>query len=208
MDSAEQNRLLANLIRVGTILEVDHARARCRVKSGKLETNWIAWLEHRAGATRSWDPPTVGEQCVLLCPSGEPASAIALVGLYSDARPAPVTDQNKHHTRYPDGAVIEYDHAAGALKATGIKTALVQASKHCTIDCPENTITGNTLIKGTLTVEKLFTYQAGMKGTGGEGASAIINGRIETTQDVVAGGISLMHHTHPESIGDHTGEPQ
>lgn len=201
MDSAENSRLIANLIRVGTVFAVDHKKRRCRFKSGKLETQWVKWITLRAGTTGTWNPPTVGEQGILFSPSGCTENGIVLVGIESDANPSPSTDPNKDHTRYPDGAVIEYDHAAGALKATGIKTALVQASDHCTIDCPENTITGNTRIEGTLTVEKLFTYKAGMNGTGGEGASAIINGRIETTDDVVAGGISLMGHDHELGVG-------
>jgi len=201
MDYAELARLIANLIRMGTVSAVDHDKRRCRFKSGKLETNWLKWLTLRAGTTGTWNPPTVGEQGILLSPSGCTENGIVLVGIESDTHPSPSTDPNKDYTRYPDGAVVEYDHAVGALKATGIKTALLQASESSTIDCPENTITGNTRIMGTLTVEKLFTYQAGMRGTGGDGASAIINGRIETTEDVVAGGISLMGHDHEEHVG-------
>lgn len=34
-----------------------------------------------------------------------------------------------------------------------------------------------------------------------------IDGKVTTTGDVVAGGISLQNHTHPESIGSATGKP-
>ena len=58
MNLVELLRLIHNLIRLGTIAEVDHARARVRVQSGELLTNWLPWIEARAGTTRDWDPPT------------------------------------------------------------------------------------------------------------------------------------------------------
>lgn len=35
-----------------------------------------------------------------------------------------------------------------------------------------------------------------------------IDGTVTVTQDVIANGISLVNHTHPESIGSVTGKPQ
>ncbi|ECI0037298.1 phage baseplate assembly protein V, partial [Salmonella enterica] len=37
-------RLITNLIRTGTVTEVDRENWLCRVKVGSLETNWINWL--------------------------------------------------------------------------------------------------------------------------------------------------------------------
>lgn len=42
-------RLITNLIRTGTVTEVDRKNWLCRVKVGELETNWINWLTLRAG---------------------------------------------------------------------------------------------------------------------------------------------------------------
>jgi phage baseplate assembly protein gpV len=39
------------------------------------------------------------------------------------------------------------------------------------------------------------------------GGKMIVNGTLEVTVDVIAAGVSLVHHTHPESIGTNTGEP-
>lgn len=39
------------------------------------------------------------------------------------------------------------------------------------------------------------------------GGKMIVNGTLEVTVDVIAAGVSLVHHTHPESIGSNTGEP-
>ena len=39
------------------------------------------------------------------------------------------------------------------------------------------------------------------------GGKLIVNGTLEVTVDVIAAGVSLVHHTHPESIGSNTEEP-
>ena len=59
-------RRLENLVRLGTIAEVRHAKpARVRVKTGKVTTAWRPWFALRAGEDREWDPPTVGEPVIL-----------------------------------------------------------------------------------------------------------------------------------------------
>lgn len=45
-------RLITNLIRNGTLTEVDREKWLCRLKVGELETNWIDWLTLRAGGVR------------------------------------------------------------------------------------------------------------------------------------------------------------
>ena len=114
---AELARLIENLVRLGTIAEVDVAKVRVRVKSGSITTNWLPWLALRAGTSKEWDPPTVGEQVVLLSPSGVLAQGVALVGLFSDANPANGDREGLHRRTYPDGAVVEYDFVAHVLRA-------------------------------------------------------------------------------------------
>ncbi|WP_313103802.1 phage baseplate assembly protein V [Stutzerimonas nitrititolerans] len=118
MNITDLLRRLDNLIRLGTIAAVDHQAARCTVKTGGLTVPNLPWLVLRAGASSDWDPPTVGEQCILLSPSGESAQGIALIGLYSRQRPAPSNSANLRRRKYPDGAVIDYDHATHTLTAT------------------------------------------------------------------------------------------
>ncbi|WP_417329570.1 phage baseplate assembly protein V [Halomonas cupida] len=117
MDLIELQRLIHNLIRLGTIAEVDHARARVRVQSGELLTNWLPWVEARAGATRDWDPPTEGEQVAVFSPGGDPAAGFVITGLFSDAHPAPADSSNLWRRVFPDEALIEYDHQAHRLSA-------------------------------------------------------------------------------------------
>lgn len=195
----EIQRLLHNMIRVGTIQAVDHGGpgkpALVRVSLGELVTDWRPYHEARAGGTTTWNPPTVGEQATVLSPSGDLGAAVVIVGLNSTGKPAPSNDPSKTVTKYPDGAVIEYDHAAHALVATlpGGGTAKLVAPGSVTIDSPQVTMTGNCLVK------KSLVFQGGMRGSGiAEGASGVaeIDGTLRTTQDVIANGISLTGHDH------------
>lgn len=114
--AAELLRLIHNLIRFGTIAEVDHDLARVRVKSGELLSAWLPWIECRAGSTRTWNPPTQGEQVVLFSPGGDPATGVVLTGLFSDAHPAPSHLGHLWRCLFPDGGVFEYDHADSVLR--------------------------------------------------------------------------------------------
>ncbi len=227
MDLAELSSRLANLIRLGTVLEVNHGAERCRFKSGRLETDWLRWVTLRAGETKEWNPPTVGEQAVLLSPSGVTENGVVLVGIFSDAAPSPSHSPDEHVRTYPDGARIAYDHASGALTVTGIKTALVEATQLVTVDCPSTIFTGDVLIKGNLTVDMntlakgLLTYLAGMAGDGGEGGKTVIRGPIthQGSYDHQGtwhhGGGSIISdqvvqdgHLHHDSMGGLVSPPQ
>ncbi len=149
MNTTDLLRRLENLIRLGTIAAVDHQAARCTVKSGGLSIPNLPWLAQRAGSSLDWDPPTVGEQCILLSPSGEPAQGIALIGLYSRQRPAPSKSANLRRRTYPDGAVIDYDHATHTLTAT------LPAGGQAKLTAPGGvTILGDVDITGLVTVSE------------------------------------------------------
>lgn len=64
-------RLLRNLIRIGTVSAVNLDDGLCRVDTGNNTTAWLHWLTARAGRTRSWNAPSVGEQMLILCLGGE-----------------------------------------------------------------------------------------------------------------------------------------
>lgn len=107
---AELLRLIENVIRLGSIAEVDHDAARVRVKSGPLLTAWVPWITARAGTTRDWNPPTVGEQCVLFSPGGDTANAFAMPSLFQMSAPPPSNDPGIISRLFPDGGLFEYDH--------------------------------------------------------------------------------------------------
>lgn len=200
---ADLARRVANMIRTGRIAEVDHAGPRVRVQSGDLLTEWLPWQTHRAGNTRTWNPPTVGEQVMILSPSGEPAAGMVIPALYCQDHPAPDASPNTHVIQFPDGAIIGYDHASHALDITGIATVRVVASESVTLDTPYTRITGR------LEIDDLITYHNGMVGEGGGGNAVTITGDFVHEQGVLSSnGIVLHTHTHPGDSGGTTGAPQ
>ncbi|MEW6166060.1 MAG: phage baseplate assembly protein V [Pseudomonadota bacterium] len=207
MDTAELSRLLANLVRLGTIAAVDHARALCRVESGGLLTGWLPWVERRAGATRTWDPPTVGEQVIVLAPSGEMAAAVVVTGLYRAAHPAPDDQSATHVITYPDGARIVYDHASGALTATGIQTAHIEAAVSVTLDTPLVHCTQDLHVAGKATIDDLLSYGNGIAGAGGDNGNQVTGDFIHTDGILSSEGTVLHTHTHPGDSGGTTGAP-
>ncbi|QJT83446.1 phage baseplate assembly protein V [Kosakonia sp. MUSA4] len=199
-------RTLRNMIRTGVIVETDLDAGRCRVQTGGNITDWLQWLTRRAGRSRTWWAPSVGEQVLILAVGGELDTAFVLPGIFSDDNPAPSASADALHIAFPDGAVIEYEPATSALTVSGIKTAdvtasesltatvpvvLVKASSRITLDTPEVVCT-NKLITGTLEVQKGGTMSGNIAHNGGALSS---NGKV------------LHTHQHPGDSGGTTGAP-
>lgn len=182
---ADLKRRLDNLLRVGTIAEVK--KGFCRVKTGGLLTDWRPYFTHSAGKARTSWRPSLNEQVMLLSPSGDLACAYVLPALNSDEFDVPDDHPERNHTVYSDGAVIEYDPETSALKATGVKTALVKASEQVTVDCPNCTFTGNVLIKKKLTVKEGSDIDGEIKH----------QGKLTNTGGVSIDGIEFGTHKHP-----------
>ncbi|WP_223278835.1 phage baseplate assembly protein V [Janthinobacterium lividum] len=216
-DLSDILRLLQNLIRLGTIAEVDGAKARVQL-GPTLTTEWLNWLTPRAGSTRSWSAPTVGEQVVVLSPGGDLTRGTILPALFSQAFDAPELNQAIHTTHYPDGAVVQYDHDAHALTATlPGGTATVTADK-VTSNAPSTICTGDLTVMGNLLVEQTATVNAATILNGGVNAKAgaaggvamAVQGTVKASDDVLAGAISLAKHPHGgvKAGGDQSGGPQ
>lgn len=179
---------LSELIRIGTVTSVDLEAGTCTVRYGDLddddggaETPPIRWLTMRAGKTKVWSPPSVGEQMIVLAPDGQLAGAVALPGVFQDSF-APPGSTLTELIEFEDGARISYDPEAQALKAILPDGATAQ------IDAPGGlTINADVTITGNVTV----------------------NGKLDATDDVTADGISLKSHVHSgvDAGSSNTGGP-
>lgn len=202
----ELARALRNMIRTGVIVETDPDTGRCRVQTGGIVTDWLQWLTHRAGRSRTWWSPSVGEQVLILAVGGELDTAFVLPGIFSDDHPAPSASADALHIAFPDGAVIEYEPQTSALTVSGIKTAdvtasesitatvpvvLVRAAERITLDTPEVVCTQK-LITSSLEVQKGGQMRGDITHTGGSLSS---NGKV------------LHTHKHPGDSGGTTGAP-
>lgn len=187
----EIERRLSNLIRFGTIASIDHAKALAKVKSGGILTDWLPWVTPRAGETKIWNPPTEGEQVLILAVGGEFTTAVILPSIFTQN--APGHSPNEFAIVFPDDASVKYDHASGHFSLTNCNTAEVQAKSKITLRCPDVEITGNLKIGGnvqvggTLNVDKTITAKKSISSSGG---------------DITAGAISMKTHKH-RAQGDH-----
>ena len=114
----ELARRLANVVRPGVVTEVDPANAAVKVRYGedvRAVTAWLPVMQQSAGGDSTWWAPEIGEQVVILAPSGELHDGIVLGAFYTNMSPAPSADPDKHLVRYSDGGEVEYDRAAHRL---------------------------------------------------------------------------------------------
>lgn len=174
-DLATLARLLENMVRFGTIAAVQHVPPRVTVSTGQLVTTWLPWVAARAGADVDWDPPTAGEQVLLIAPSGQLANAVVITGIYSNAIPANGDRAGLHRRTYRDGAVIEYDSIA----------------HHLNVTLPAGGTT-NLVSTGGISIEGPITHNGDYTQTGNQ----TVTGKVTVTQDVVAAGISVVQHSH------------
>ncbi|MCC6478069.1 MAG: phage baseplate assembly protein V [Sphingomonadaceae bacterium] len=175
------------MIDFGVVVSVDLAEARCVVRIGDpdeddAETPPIRWCAFRAGQTRIWSAPSVGEQGILIKRDGELANAIFMPGIVCDAFP-PVGNSAIDRIEFGDGSRLDYDAQAHAfeINLSGNATAKITAPGGLTIEA-DVTINGNVDISGTATA----------------------------TEDVIGGGKSLKSHKHTgvQAGGGVSGTPQ
>jgi len=194
----DMERRMANTVRHGKVMEVNHATRRVRVKSGEIETDWIPWPAGRAAAgKRRWDPPEVGEQVTMLSPGGDFRQAVVIPGVYQTEYDAPSSDPNKDTTEYGDGTVIEYDRGTHTLRADlgDSKMTMTREAVVIEIGAAKVTMTASgTTWNGPVLFTDPVTYEAGMTGSNG----ADINGTLTVTGgDIVNNSKSVgSTHTH------------
>jgi len=157
----------AELIQIGVVQAVDLSAARCTVAVGGIESPPLRWIESRMGLTRSWSPPSEGEQVLLLCMDGELASGVILRGIPSDAF-LPIGDSIEEAILFPDGARIAYDPEAHRLTA--------HLPGGSTIDVTADTVN----IAGDVAID----------------GSVSVTGTVTADDDVIGGGKSLKTHKH------------
>ncbi|WP_242389429.1 phage baseplate assembly protein V [Escherichia coli] len=121
-------------------------------------------------------------------------TAMIIGSLWSDAIPAPGKSLKEIVVSAPDGAVFRYDADAGALSASGMKTATLQASVSVTLDTPVVECT-NLLKTAEIDVTKGGKMSGNITHSGG---------------DFTSNGITVHTHKHGGVKGgsDSTGGPQ
>ena len=121
----ELQRRLANLFRVGKVVEVDRAAARVKVEFQGVTTAWLPWMTGRAGAVKDWNPPSVGEQVCVCSPAGELDAAFIMPGsINTNANAAPTSGENVYRLDIPAGGTFEIRCGSSTLTFAGGKITL------------------------------------------------------------------------------------
>ncbi|HAU5654043.1 TPA: phage baseplate assembly protein V [Citrobacter freundii] len=193
-------------LQTGTVSAVDADGVKARVRlpeCDNMRTNWLDVLQRNTQNNKDYWLPDVGEQVkVLLDENGE--DGVILGAVYSDVDKPPFSDKDVRGTKFSDGAEFSYNRTSHTLTIRGgierlvieYGTDVLVKTPKAMIDALETEVTGNLLVMGKL------TYKGGMAGSGGEGATATIQGNIEiegnahATGSMLSDGANSNHHSH------------
>lgn len=185
--NAESQRRLHNIATIGTVTHINAGKALMRLAVGDNVTDWVNIPTIAAGQVRVWRCPSVGEQYLLVSPSGELANAIPVMSLYSDHHPSPSINPNEIRIRYNDSDFCSIDVVNSQL-TMHISQITNKAATSIVWDTPSATVTGNLQVDGAINCGKSIT----------------------AADEVTASGIDLTTHTHGgvRSGASSTGQPQ
>lgn len=138
---SEQQRRLHNIATIGTVFDVNPDDQSMRLDVGDNQTDWLPIPALAAGQVRVWRCPSVGEQFLLVSPSGELANAIPVLSLYSNQHPSPSNDPNEIRVRYND---------TDFLSVNTQDSQLILKINDVILDVSEATITGNLKVNGSI----------------------------------------------------------
>ncbi len=149
----ELERLLTNLINIGTVDQADYANAKIKVKIGDIVTDWLPFLVQRAGNDFDWWAPEVNEQVVVFAPGGDLAQGFVYGSLYQAASPAPATTETVRRVQFADGTIVEYDRAASELTVNCVGKVKVSGAATVEIDG-----TGTGVVAGVVNALSICPY--------------------------------------------------
>ncbi len=180
IDSLE--RALANLIRIGTIAQVNGDTAE--VDFGGNVSAALQWTTSRAHGDSEWNPPDVGEQVLVFAPGGLLEDAVIGDSIFQTQYGRPEAGQGVHVRRYANGATMTHDNGSGDMVFDLRGAFIVRAPQGVQV------IAGNGVDLQTPNV----TASGGMTA----------QGTIESKTDVVFGGTSGNEHVHREQHDNYT----
>ena len=111
---ADNERRIANVVRLGVVDEADYTTRRVRVRMGDLLSGWLPFATPRAAQDKTWHPVEVGEQVVLVAPNGDLTQAIVLASLNSTVNPGPADKPTLSRVVYEDGTFVQHDREISA----------------------------------------------------------------------------------------------
>lgn len=216
--------ILPDLIKIGEVSSVDPEKCTARVvfdDEDSLVSYDLQILQRNTYENQDYQMVHPGEDvvCLFLGPGQEDGFIIG--SLYAGEIKPPEASIDRRTVVFSDGTRVCYDRQEHKITVTiegteiifnrqdgsitvpnavtiNCTTATVNASSGITLDTPKTDVTG------VLNVAGLITGKGGLAVSGGGGAAVTVTGnmklqgQIEASSDVTAGGISLMKHKHQE----------
>lgn len=193
--SAEHDRMIAAMLMPCVVVGVDLAAAMVRVSAGDWTSAWVRWHSLAAGKARHWRAPSIGEQGVLLNPSGQAGMGTFIPGLYGNAGAQPDNRDHVDTWRFDDGGSLVYDWQAKSYTITvpsGQVITKVGATQSVTTDDSVTVTTVNVKLVADVEIQGALRVTKGVE-VGGTLHSV---GSITSAADILAAGNSDNHHTH------------
>lgn len=213
-----------SLIKIGEISSIDPAKCTARVvfdDEDSIVSFDLPVLQRNSLKNHDYAMPDVDEDAIVLFFGEGQEDGVILGSIYAGEVTPPESTENRRTVVFDDDTRVCYDRAEHKLTVTiegtevvfnrqdgsitvpnavtiNCTTATVNASSGITLDTPKTDVTG------VLNVAGLITGKGGLAVSGGGGAAVTVTGnmklqgQIEASSDVTAGGISLMKHKHQE----------
>ena len=213
-----------SLIKIGEISSIDPAKCTARVvfdDEDSIVSFDLPVLQRNSLKNHDYAMPDVGEDAIVLFFGEGQEDGVILGSIYAGEVTPPESTENRRTVVFDDDTRVCYDRAEHKLTVTiegtevvfnrqdgsitvpnavtiNCTTATANASSGITLDTPKTDVTG------VLNVAGLITGKGGLAVSGGGGAAVTVTGnmklqgQIEASSDVTAGGISLMKHKHQE----------
>lgn len=178
MESADQARRMAAMIREGVVSD-RRQDGMVRVDMGDLTTDWLPQAGARVGDDVVWWPLDIGEQVIVLSPSGDSRNGLVIGGSFSDKKAAPSANLDRMVVRFRDGTEVFYDRAESILSITAVGYVVVRAHGGMTLESPSLFVKSpSAIFEGNLSV-----------GSGATGVFTTPTGQLVTVRDGIITGI-------------------
>lgn len=213
-----------SLIKIGEVSSIDPAKCTARVvfdDEDSIVSYDLPVLQRNTLKNRDFAMPDIGEDAIVLFFGEGQEDGVIIGSIYAGEVTPPESTEDRRTVVFDDDTRVCYDRQEHKLTVTiegteivfnrqdgsitvpnavtiNCTTATVNASSSVTLDTPKTDITG------VLNVTGLITGKGGLAVSGGGGAAVTVSGnmnlegQIDASSDVTAGGISLMKHKHQE----------
>ena len=128
----------APTLRFGFVTALDEALCRVRVQFpdlGGLTSYWLHVLRPKTHRDKHYCLPDVGEHVACLL-DGAGEDGVVLGAVFGERDQVPVAGVDRHHVRFADGTVVEYDRAAHRLSIVAVGDIEIVSATRISLSAP------------------------------------------------------------------------